>query len=149
MKHFTISELCASRTAAALGIDNTPPPAALHNLVQLTDRVLDPARELWGAPLLVSSGYRCAALNAALPGASPSSQHLLGLAADLVAMDRSPRSNLLLFERLRDSGIPYDQLIAEHWDGRGGCAWVHVGCSAERPPRRMAWRSPRPAARPR
>lgn len=39
-------------------------------------------RERFGKPVHVTSGYRTAAHNAALPGASKNSQHLLGRAAD-------------------------------------------------------------------
>ena len=39
-------------------------------------------REHFGKPVHITSGYRTGAYNAALPGASKTSQHLLGRAAD-------------------------------------------------------------------
>ena len=59
MKHFSISELCASATALREGIDNRPPKCAYHLLHVLVDQLLDPIREAWGEPIVVSSGYRC------------------------------------------------------------------------------------------
>jgi uncharacterized protein YcbK (DUF882 family) len=44
--------------------------------------VLDAAREDAGGPIVVSSGYRCTAHNAAIGGA-PQSYHVRGMAADV------------------------------------------------------------------
>ncbi len=44
-------------------------------------------REHFGKPVHITSGYRTAAYNAALPGASPTSQHLQGRAADFWVED--------------------------------------------------------------
>ena len=134
MKHFTIPELTYSTTAHRLGIDNLPSPAAMRNLMLLTDKVLDPVRELWGRPLVVTSGYRCTELNRQVGGVN-GSQHLTGLAADLVTLGCNKLSNYRLYEMIKASAIPFDQLIAE---GRNGntCAWVHVSWSAA--PRRQA-----------
>lgn len=66
MKHFTIEELTRSATAEARGIDNTPPPAAVAALNALVDKVLDPLREAWGAPIKITSGYRSSELNRAV-----------------------------------------------------------------------------------
>ena len=45
-------------------------------------RVLDQLRMRWMAPVIITSGYRCAAHNAKVGGA-PDSQHLVGKAADI------------------------------------------------------------------
>jgi len=58
------------------------PPAVRENIVALVDNVLDPAREQFGGPISVNSGYRCARHNAAVGGV-PASQHLRGEAADI------------------------------------------------------------------
>jgi uncharacterized protein YcbK (DUF882 family) len=44
---------------------------------------LQALRTKMGRPLIVNSGYRCPAHNAALPGASPTSLHKLGRAFDI------------------------------------------------------------------
>lgn len=127
MKYFTLPELTFSREAQRLGLDNAPTPAQLRNLVLLTDKVLDPARELWGQPIVVTSGFRSSHLNE-LVGGVPNSQHLAGLAADIVTLGADRMRNYMLFMKIARSEIPFDQLIAEkHKDGH--CAWVHISYS--------------------
>ena len=81
--YFTIPELCASATAQREGIDNRPTESAYHLLHVLVDQLLDPIREAWGEPIVVSSGYRSKELNA-LVGGVKNSHHLLGCAADII-----------------------------------------------------------------
>ena len=118
MKYFTIAELTRSATATARGIDNTPDATAISRLIALVDNVLDPLRQMWGAPLYVNSGYRSAALNRAVGGV-PSSQHRLGSAADITTGTRG--GNRRLAAMLRASDLPFDQLIDEN-DG----SWLHI-----------------------
>lgn len=118
MKYFTLDELCRSDTAAARGIDNTPPPAAAANLTALVANVLDPLRTAWGAPVTVNSGYRCPRLNAAVGGV-PTSHHLRGMAADITA--GSTEANKALFDLARKLKLPFCQLIDErHY------RWLHI-----------------------
>ena len=118
MKHFTLTELTRSATAQRLGIDNTPPPEAVAALTQLVDNVLDPLREAWGAPLYVTSGYRCPALNRAVGGV-PHSQHILGQAADVTT--GTIDGNRRLWQLLQSLKLPVDQVINEH-----GFRWLHI-----------------------
>ena len=83
MKYFSVSELTASATALREGIDNRPSKCAYHLLHVLVEQLLDPIREAWGEPIVVSSGYRCKELNA-LVGGAKNSHHLLGCAADII-----------------------------------------------------------------
>ena len=84
VKHFTISELTYSSKAKELHIDNTPfSYAIIDNLTNLVETILDPIREAWNAPLIITSGYRSDALNKAVGGAKTSA-HRYGLAADVV-----------------------------------------------------------------
>ena len=84
--NFSLSELVYSETAEKNGIDNTPPPEIVENLKRLAAG-LETVRALLGAPLEISSGYRCVALNEAV-GGSGASQHLLGLAVDFACPGR-------------------------------------------------------------
>ena len=120
MKYFTIPELTASPTARRLKIDNTPSAAVTERLTLLVDNVLDPLREAWGAPIIVTSGYRCAALNKAVGGVK-NSQHLLGEAADIRTVSDLPADNPRLFDLARSLKLPFDQLIDEY-----GYNWLHV-----------------------
>ena len=122
MKYFTIAELCRSNTADRLGINNRCRQEHVTALTALVDNVLDPLREWYGKPLIVSSGYRCSELNAAIKG-SRTSQHMSGQAADIDTGDR--QQNKLLFEYIKKN-LPFDQLIDE-----SNFSWVHVSYRAD------------------
>lgn len=117
MKHFTIGELCASTTADARGIKNTPMLQETGNLKALADNVLDPLREWYGKPIYVNSGYRCPQLNR-MVGGKPTSQHLKGEAADITAGSKEENRKLLAYIR---ANLTFDQLIDEK-----NFSWVHV-----------------------
>ena len=120
MKYFTLHELCASATARRLGILNVPDETQRENLIRLVDNVLDPLREAWGAPIIVTSGFRCPRLNTVVGGARRS-QHMLGEAADIRTVSNQPEDNRRLRDLLITLGLPFDQLIDEY-----GCSWLHV-----------------------
>ena len=111
---FTIKELC--RTSQKL--DNTPTEEAKGNLQALIDNVLNRARETYGKPVTVTSGYRSPAVNKAVGGAA-NSQHTKGQAADLTTR-QGKEGNKRLFEIIRAQG-GFDQLINEK-----DYSWVHV-----------------------
>jgi len=112
-------------SATRRGIDNTPTEEAKRNLTTLVDKVLDPLRTAWGAPIVVNSGYRCPALNEAV-GGSKTSDHMTGRAADIEAADRTAASNARLFALAQSLGISFDQLIDE-----SNMSWVHVSYRSE------------------
>ena len=114
--YFTLARLSHSDTARERGIENTPPPELIPNLRRLA-RGLDQVRRLLGHRLEISSGYRCAALNAAVGGA-PNSQHTHGLAADFTCPDFGAPIDVA--RAVRDSTIAFDTLILEFDE------WLHV-----------------------
>lgn len=125
-KNFTLEELVFSITANNQGINNTPSPEARAALKRLAVEVLQPIRDAWGHPVVVSSGYRCAKLNK-LVGGVANSQHTVGQAADIKAAN--PADNGKLFaciKRLIETGkIKVGQCIWEY--GSRTCPkWVHV-----------------------
>lgn len=125
MKYFSLQELIRSNTAERLGIDNTPDAVVVEHLETLVERLLDPLREAFGRPIIVTSGYRCPELNKAV-GGSPTSAHLQGYAADLVPKDGDVQRFLELTRWwLLRAEIPYDQLIVE--TSSEGAKWVHLG----------------------
>lgn len=69
-----------------------------HEVVQ----ALDIARDIYGYPMVISSGFRSVEHNRAV-GGSPKSSHLLGWAAD-IAVSNS-RRRFLLVEALLDAGF--------------------------------------------
>ena len=137
--HFTLDELTISETAERLGLDNTPGPDALAALRCTAAYLEDVRLRLAAAPILVSSGYRSPAVNAAV-GSKLDSQHVLGQAVDFIA----PRygSPAQIVTTLAGSDIPFDQLILEF--GR----WVHISFKAAGAPRRMAFAIDRNGPRP-
>lgn len=120
MKHFTMNEMTRSATAKRYGIDNTPNDEQEACLKALVEKILDPLREAWGAPIIVDSGYRCPRLNKIVKGSS-TSQHLLGQAADIHTVKDTVAENKKLFQLIQKLKLPYDQLIDEY-----GYNWIHV-----------------------
>lgn len=127
IKYFKLSEFINSETAKRLGIDNMPTFEVVDNLNSLAV-YLDGIRAKLGKPILVSSGYRCPMLNKAVGGVV-NSQHLKGLAADLVCSDMESLEKIL-----RETG-GFDQLIKEHRKGSKSF-WLHVSvCNRNGKPR--------------
>lgn len=124
IKYFTISELIRSRTAIEKKIWNGATREQEDNLIALVATVLDPVREQYGKPILVSSGFRCPAVNR-LVGGSNSSQHLMGEAADLCT-DAGPLGNHEVGKLIARLGN-FDQLIFEDV-GKNDMLpqWIHV-----------------------
>lgn len=126
MKHFTVKELrckCCGQL----------PPEAKENLEALVAHVLDPARELFGEPIHVNSGFRCPLHNAAV-GGTAKSQHILGEATDITA--GSPAENLVLARLIAQLGN-YDQIILYVHNGSTEPLFIHVswkrnGCNRHR-----------------
>lgn len=130
-EHFSLEELVFSEVALRKGLDNVPPMTEATNLARLCHTLLEPARELLGAPLRIHSGYRSPAVNAAVGGAQ-NSAHMQGRAADLVPIDL-PLLNA--FHALRTSQLPFDQIIQEC----GPSGWIHIAVApAGQSPRREA-----------
>lgn len=125
-KNFSLEELVFSVTANNHGIDNTPNAEARAALKRLAVEVLQPIRDAWGQPIVVSSGYRCPRLNTAVGGVK-NSQHILGQAADIKAADPKKNGELFrLIKRMVSKGqIKVGQLIWEYGN-KTNPKWVHV-----------------------
>ena len=108
------------------------PDSARVNIVALVEQVLDPARERYGKPVCVNSGYRCARHNAAIGGVA-GSQHMRGEAADIFCSD-----NKRLAKIIEENGR-YDQLI--RYMGPGGkIRFIHVSWKRFGPNRKQVLR---------
>ena len=124
MKFFSIAELTQSATAKRYGIDNTPSDDIKKNLTLFIEKVLDPIREDWGGPIIVSSGYRCPELNAKVGGAKTSG-HQYGYCADLQVKGGMKKIRELanfIFEWMKDHKMKFDELL---WEHSGGVTWLH------------------------
>lgn len=124
MKYFSIEELCRSEKAKSLGIVNNPGEEQKENLVALIQNVLDPVRELYGKPIIVSSGFRGAKLNSKV-GGETNSQHKKGEAADLV-VSAGAKGNYEI-GKLIVNHTDFDQVIFEDTSSRNMLpSWIHV-----------------------
>lgn len=128
-EHFTYDEMTRSNTAKRLGIINTPGPKELKNLQILCLQVLEPARNEIGHPLIVTSGYRCKALNKAVGGVA-GSYHVMGMAADLRIRDEEEGRRLV--DALQKQTL-CDMVLLEL---TRNSMWVHVQYSTR--PRHIA-----------
>jgi len=138
--HFTLAEFTHSDTALRLGIDNSLPPQ-LTNTALETAHMMERIRAyLWErlrkeVPIEVTSGYRCAALNAAIGGAAQS-DHMRMMAVDFRApVFGSPQQVCLVIAPAVYS-LQIGQLILEY------DSWVHVSLAVpDKPQNRIITRT--------
>lgn len=120
--NFWLSEFIRSDTAQRHNVDNTPGVVALANIRNILAPGMQRVRSSLGVPVLITSGYRSARVNA-LVGSGNASQHLQGLAADFVAPDFGTPRVVARYLIERSGEIRFDQLI---WEG----GWVHISFAA-------------------
>lgn len=123
MKYFTLNELIKSDAARRSKINNTPNKQEENNLIALVENILDPLREAYGKPIIVTSGFRCERLNKLVNG-SKTSQHRTGQAADIRTVEDTVEENKKLFDLAQELNLPFDQLIDEY-----NFDWVHISYS--------------------
>ena len=131
--NFTLHELTKSQTATRKGIDNEPGTEEIENLIHLAKTILQPVREHFGKPVMISSGYRSPALCEAI-GSSAKSQHAKGEAADfeIHGVDNKELATWISIN------CDFDQLILEFYiDGDANSGWVHCSSKMESSRRQM------------
>lgn len=124
--HFKLSEFEYSTTALARGFDNHCPQHLIPNLRNLCERVLEPLREHVQEPIIISSGYRCPQLNAAV-GGSKTSLHMTGEACDIHLSDQKKLREWFVW--LMDN-VNADQIILERASKSSSHYWIHVSCKS-------------------
>ena len=125
---FFLVEFTRSTTAKRLKINNTPNDDIIRNIQYGVQMVLDPLRRILQAPIIITSGYRCAALNKAVGGVA-NSWHTKGNAADLRIKDEEEAK--AIFQVLKT--LPsVDTVLFEH---SANSIWMHVQWDMERTPR--------------
>lgn len=103
--HFRFSEFTKSDVATRHHITNAITSWEVRdNIIALVENVLQPLRDAWEKPLFINSGYRCLELNKKVGGV-PTSQHVLGQAADVGCSD--PLALARLAKKMK---LPYDQM---------------------------------------
>lgn len=126
-KHFTLAEFVASSKADELGIDNTLPDVLMPDAIrtaEMLERIREYLSRLAGRDVrvLMTSGYRCPSLNAAV-GSGGTSDHLLAKAADWRAPDFGTPFEIATALAPQASVLGIGQLIHEF---PGPRAWVHT-----------------------
>lgn len=122
-KNLSLSEMIRSESAKRKGINNTPTEEHTANMKKLAMNIFQPIREHFNVPIHISSGYRSAALNVSIKGASKTSQHSTGEAID-IDMDGTSITNMQIFNWIKNN-LVFDQLIYEFGNDKNP-DWVHV-----------------------
>lgn len=113
MKYFIFEDLLHSDVAVEHGIQNLPPrhdsAITYYNIICLIDNVLDPIREAFATPMIITSGYRCKRVNE-LVGGVDNSQHMKGEAVDFYFEGFSKKEMAAAFFEIAEN-FKFDQLI--------------------------------------
>nr|BAR32199.1 peptidase M15 [uncultured Mediterranean phage uvMED] len=122
-ENFNLNELTKSQVAERKGIPNNPSSDHIDSLKKLAESVLQPLRNHYESPVIITSGYRSAELCLAI-GSSIESQHAKGQAADLEIIGVSNYDTALWIK----NNLDFDQLILEFWKGEDepNSGWIHV-----------------------
>lgn len=123
-EHFSLSEFVKK--------GETPDDITVGHLRLLCVMLLEPLRIAWGSGITSTSGYRSPERNATTKGASKTSAHPLGYAADIVPTN----GNIAEFKKFVKDwlngrteegkiGAPFDQCIDER--NAAGSEWMHLG----------------------
>ena len=127
-QHFTLGELC--KTSAKTPDGNIPSRVHIENLKRLCGW-LEMLRSRWNMmygegdePIIINSGYRSEAVNAAVGGVK-GSNHLTGCAADIhvSGMEQLIRYAAILLDISDESGEDFDELLLER--SPRGTYWLH------------------------
>ena len=131
--NFTLDELTNTNKSDELRAINRETALngqeTLKNLTALAQKILQPIRDFYKQPVVISSGYRCKALNVAV-GGSQTSQHSYGEAADIqiegISVDK-------LFEDLKSGKVvPLDDVGQVIKEKVGGAEWIHISIMTPR-----------------
>lgn len=127
--YFTLEEFTRSWTAVKHGICNDPSEKVIANLNYGCSKVLDPLRQTYGKPIIITSGYRCKELNK-LVGGVTNSWHQDGNAADIHISSKVEARELFAILK---SNPNVDTCLFEH---TAKTQWLHVQWNVFKTPRR-------------
>ncbi len=122
VKYFGLEEFLESSTALNNKIKNYPSWEMVEHLNELA-LFLDDLRDAWGSGLRVTSGLRRKWLNDAIYGASKTSVHQIGYAADIVPVN-GDIDGFIRFVKEWAKDKMFDQIIIEYGQNS---RWVHFG----------------------
>lgn len=122
--HFTLEEL-ATTTNKKYKEQNVKEAEKQLGKMYMLAGFAERVREIVGKPMVITSGYRCNALNRAVGGSS-SSQHRLCEAIDFVCNGMTTSQIVC---KIVASDLKFQQLILESSNGK---YWVHVGIGSKK-----------------
>lgn len=128
--YFSYYEFIKSSTATKLGIDNTPTDEQIQDNILYLMHIMDKIREKWteyckenclsNPQIIITSGYRCEALNRAIRG-SKTSAHKIGSACDFRAKNGQNKALFgVILDVLNEYDIPFEEIINEQ-----NFSWIH------------------------
>ena len=129
-KYFSLKEM----TATSQKLPNSPETWEEFSNLRDAALLLDELREKFGQGIRITSGFRSAAVNAAV-GGSKTSAHRKGMAADIQPWKNTKANMLALAKLCRDWATtlssPVDQVIIYTPDGKDNenIKWIHIGFS--------------------
>lgn len=123
-KHFSLEEM----TKTSTGIQNIPDEEQICRMRVLCEKVLQPLRDWYNKPIIVTSGFRSYKVNKKVGGVA-SSQHTFGEAVDITGGNKEV--NKLLYDYIKEN-LEFDQLINEY-----NYSWIHVSFTTRRPNRKQ------------
>ena len=119
--HFTFEELTKTSVQPYKLLNTLLAKEYINNLTLLANYLLEPARSILQTALIITSGYRCPALNKEV-GGNKNSQHLNATAADFIVKNNISLEDI--FTKLKESPfLNYGQLILEK-------GWIHLSLGA-------------------
>ena len=136
-EHFSLGEMTKTKHKTEDG--NIPSRVAIENLKRLCgwlemlrsewniryagSKMSDGRCKMGDEPVIINSGYRSWEVNKAA-GGSPTSNHLVGCAADIKCADKEQalRYAVILLDIADEAKEDFDELIIEV---RGSTVWVH------------------------
>jgi len=121
-EYMSYEEAVRSQTAERNGIDNTPNPEQVRNMIFVSVEVFDKIRYHFGFPLTCSSFFRCPELNSKI-GSTDRSFHTHGAAIDIKKLSQYV-TYAEIFDFIRCE-LEFSELIWEYGTVTEP-AWVHV-----------------------
>lgn len=127
-KYFSLKEM----TATSQKLPNSPETWEEFSALRDTALMLDELREKFGQGIRITSGFRSAAVNAAV-GGSRTSAHRKGMAADIQPWKNTKKNMAELTKLCRSliNATYVDQVIIYTPDGKDteNVKWIHIGFS--------------------
>lgn len=115
-EHFSLAEATFSQNSIRLGIDNTPSPEQLSNMIVAATR-LEMVRDVLECPLIITSWLRVMRLDKEIGGSGSAKGHSSGFSIDFLSPQFGSPEEIV--DTIHRKGIKYDQLICEG-------DWAHI-----------------------